>query len=412
MGDRVWERFFDQLALDPNHREPIPVRRLHRVETPEPQPPLTPRSPRRPSLELSRIRSERSLKSTTSTVRSFHRPFYAESAHSPSFPRPRSNTTDSSSIHLTSTIPYHPKLPTTPSTPEFCTRTSLRNPSSASSISTNDTISTPDNVSAFFHDHHGFTSCDLPTTGEHEVEVISPDDWITRFYSEPPKVPSSADKTDDCPDLATLAAVRDIPIYNANGESVPFGHLYDPALAPDHASLYPRQLVIFIRHFHCGACQAYVRALTEQISVPDYFGIPVPTSFVVVGCGRPSMIRYYRRVTRCPWPIYAEPSRRLFRKLGMGPTLDMGAHTHPEYLTEVGGVGAMWSRSLARIAKEYVDHEAGQLSGWDCVKGGNIFQVGGEFLFEGGQVVWCHRMKHWRGHAEVGVLRKLLDMDV
>jgi hypothetical protein len=47
----------------------------------------------------------------------------------------------------------------------------------------------------------------------------------------------------------------------------------------------------------------------------------------------------------------------------------------------------------------------------DVVKGGNIFQIGGEFLFEEGEVVWCHRMKNYRNHAEVSVIRRMLELD-
>jgi hypothetical protein len=47
----------------------------------------------------------------------------------------------------------------------------------------------------------------------------------------------------------------------------------------------------------------------------------------------------------------------------------------------------------------------------DVVKGGNIFQIGGEFLFEEGEVVWCHRMRNYRNHAEVSVIRKVLELD-
>jgi hypothetical protein len=51
------------------------------------------------------------------------------------------------------------------------------------------------------------------------------------------------------------------------------------------------------------------------------------------------------------------------------------------------------------------------LSVKDVFRGGNLMQIGGEFLFEDGQVLWCHRMRHYRNHAEVPVLRKLLDLD-
>jgi hypothetical protein len=47
----------------------------------------------------------------------------------------------------------------------------------------------------------------------------------------------------------------------------------------------------------------------------------------------------------------------------------------------------------------------------DVVKGGNVFQIGGEFLFEEGEVVWCHRMKNYRNHAEVSVIRRMLELD-
>jgi hypothetical protein len=47
----------------------------------------------------------------------------------------------------------------------------------------------------------------------------------------------------------------------------------------------------------------------------------------------------------------------------------------------------------------------------DVFRGGNPMQIGGEFLFEDGKVIWCHRMKHYRNHAEVKVVRKLLELD-
>ena len=49
--------------------------------------------------------------------------------------------------------------------------------------------------------------------------------------------------------------------------------------------------------------------------------------------------------------------------------------------------------------------------GRQMFKGGDFSQVGGEFLFEDGQVTWCHRMKNTRDHAEVPALRKQLGLD-
>lgn len=47
-------------------------------------------------------------------------------------------------------------------------------------------------------------------------------------------------------------------------------------------------------------------------------------------------------------------------------------------------------------------------SGRNMMKGGDFSQVGGEFVFENGQVTWCHRMRNTRGHAEVPELRAVL----
>jgi hypothetical protein len=51
-------------------------------------------------------------------------------------------------------------------------------------------------------------------------------------------------------------------------------------------------------------------------------------------------------------------------------------------------------------------------SGRKATKGGDWWQVGGEFLFvkedDGWKVEWCHRMKTTRDHAEMPELKKVL----
>lgn len=37
--------------------------------------------------------------------------------------------------------------------------------------------------------------------------------------------------------------------------------------------------------------------------------------------------------------------------------------------------------------------------------------VGGEFLFRDQEVAWCHRMKTYRGHAEIDVVKKILEVE-
>ena len=50
-------------------------------------------------------------------------------------------------------------------------------------------------------------------------------------------------------------------------------------------------------------------------------------------------------------------------------------------------------------------------SGRNMMKGGDFYQVGGEFVFEDGRVTWCHRMRNTRDHAEVPEIRTVLGLD-
>ncbi len=50
-------------------------------------------------------------------------------------------------------------------------------------------------------------------------------------------------------------------------------------------------------------------------------------------------------------------------------------------------------------------------AGRNMLKGGDMYQVGGEFLFENGKVTWCHRMRNTRDHAEVTELRVVMGLD-
>ncbi|KAK3068843.1 hypothetical protein LTR53_013277 [Teratosphaeriaceae sp. CCFEE 6253] len=236
-------------------------------------------------------------------------------------------------------------------------------------------------------------ACSMPPSD------LDADDWLARFRSDPDL---SLAASDECPDRATLAAVYDLPIYDAAGTPRPFGSLYDPAYA-----LHTRQLVLFVRHFYCGACQAYLAALAQGITKEDYFAIPIPTSIIVIGCGQPDLIAQYKKFTASPFPIFADPSRQLFKKLGMALTLNIG-RSRPEYMKDVSAP-AWLAGQVTTIRKSLVDPEG--IRKRDVLRGGNPMQIGGEFLFEDGEVVWCHRMQDMRGHAEVKVLRKLLELD-
>ncbi|KAI4127857.1 MAG: hypothetical protein LQ347_004427 [Umbilicaria vellea] len=195
--------------------------------------------------------------------------------------------------------------------------------------------------------------------------------------------------SDDKPTTGDLSNAADIPVLAVDGTSCPFQSLYS------NSDTTQRVLIIFIRHFFCGVCQEYIRALCNSIPRP---GLPPSTSIKIIGCGQASLISKYVQMTSCVYPIYAEPSRKLYDMLGMTSNLSMGSKK-PDYLTK-----SMLAVTVQSIVKTIA-------SGTDALKGGDVKQIGGEFLFEGGEVVWCHRMQNTRDHAEVEVLREVLGLE-
>lgn len=136
----------------------------------------------------------------------------------------------------------------------------------------------------------------------------------------------------------------------------------------------------------------------------------------------------YATATECPFPIYADPTRRLYTELGMVRTLALG--TRPAYMRK-----SLLRSSLASIAQGLRQIRTGLVT-----KSGDQRQIGGEFLFEpaglltpitspksGGsasqasppevdeleekKVTWCHRMKNTRDHAEIPELMEVLGLD-
>ncbi|KAI5811379.1 AhpC/TSA antioxidant enzyme-domain-containing protein [Peziza echinospora] len=215
-----------------------------------------------------------------------------------------------------------------------------------------------------------------------------------------PKVPSTAAPSENRPTAADLATAGQIPIFDAAGRELPFHALYEVKKTEDDGTVIESSsitMVVFIRHFYCSTCQAYISALTESIT-PQSLTISVPRKKIfVVGCGSHTLIKNYISETRCPFPIYAEPTQRLHTILGMSRTLAIGEK--PKYL-EGKGVLGMVKKGVAQ-----------GLTWGGAFKGGDIQQVGGEFLFVDGDCVWCHRMKTTRDHTEIGEFRKAIGID-
>ena len=75
-----------------------------------------------------------------------------------------------------------------------------------------------------------------------------------------------------------------------------------------------KTIVFFIRHFWCGQCQDYTLAslaLLDPVAIAKA-GIRI----VVISNGSWKIIKSYRRILSCPFPIYVDGPRKLYRLMG------------------------------------------------------------------------------------------------
>ncbi|CAK7204548.1 hypothetical protein SEUCBS139899_007306 [Sporothrix eucalyptigena] len=210
---------------------------------------------------------------------------------------------------------------------------------------------------------------------------------------------SGSVRTDNkIPSKDTLKRVADMPILDREGKTHTFKSLYEEHIG--------RTLILFVRHFFCGNCQEYLRILSQAIPPAALINAPTPTQIIVVGCGDPSLIDLYLEASSCAYPVYADPTRRLYDELGMVSTLALGSA--PGYMKHTN----IWSSSWKSFIQSVKQIPKGM-----ALKGGNQRQVGGEFLFENKgdgsdvPVTWCHRMKNTRDHAEIEDVQDLLGLE-
>jgi hypothetical protein len=241
----------------------------------------------------------------------------------------------------------------------------------------------------------------------------------------PLEFPSNVEVNDNVPSEEKIAKVADFPVLDVDGKNVPFRSLYEGANGEkkDH-----KVLVIFVRHFYCGVssplnsprvtsskdhakkkltnvpsqnCQDFLEYLSKGLPSPaELEALPTPVSIAIVGCGASSLIPYYVEKTSCPFPVYADPTRRVFSVLEMTRSTARSAQL-PEYVR---------GKSLFRGAINGIGQIFSRIPKGDGLKGGAFDQVGGDFLFENGKVTWCHRMRDTTDHSDLPKIREVLGL--
>lgn len=186
------------------------------------------------------------------------------------------------------------------------------------------------------------------------------------------------------PDNETLSRAANLDVVDFKGENVKFGQIIER-----------KTIVVFIRHLFCGSCQAYVEQLAkvsqEALDAAD-------TSIVVIGCGEWNPIQSYAETTGFKGRIFADPTRTLYRELGMNiESLERTPAGQERRSYLVLGAFANATQSIWK-ALRHPSHVGKQ---------GNFAQLGGEFIFGPGTVCsFASRMQHTEDHVEVADLLK------
>ena len=174
-----------------------------------------------------------------------------------------------------------------------------------------------------------------------------------------------------------------------------------------------RTIVIFIRHFWCPLCQDYMSSVRsvvrpDVLRSPDALGAESGSAakLVVISNGSHGMISKYKQIFRMPFEMYTDPTLAVYNTLGMARGRE---GDHPTCSSATCGVSPQESAGSEKQKKKggkicnggYVKH--GTMGGivmvlvraikvgmplWE--KGGDVAQLGGEFVFGPGYVVFCY----------------------
>lgn len=139
----------------------------------------------------------------------------------------------------------------------------------------------------------------------------------------------------------------------------------------------------------------YVEALMQDLP-PEKLS-QANVKLTIIGCGDPVCIPDYAKVTGCTLPIYTDPSVQIYKILGMMSNIRPG-NTNPSYIKK--------SRLDNFVSSTWALFTSGH-----ALSGGPKAQNGGEWLFQGGELRWCHRMRSTEDHTETEELKKILGLE-
>lgn len=120
---------------------------------------------------------------------------------------------------------------------------------------------------------------------------------------------------------------------------------------------------------------------------------------IVIGCGDPVLIPNYVKMTDCPFEIYADPSRELYKRMDFTVNalpIEKKAKYIEKWSPPSLVKNILMSLGLAARARSK--------------DAGKVTQNGGEVIWSNGELEYIHRMKHPGDHIETEDLDRLLKL--
>ncbi|KAL1794138.1 hypothetical protein ACET3X_007559 [Alternaria dauci] len=200
--------------------------------------------------------------------------------------------------------------------------------------------------------------------------------------------PSDVDSPRKSPTAEELSEALKIDVYDREGKTRTLGDLVKGQ----------RTVLVFIRHFWCLNCQAYVRCMSESIPPSN---LPSNTQILVVGCGSYQPIDTYAVKSSSKYPIYTDPTLRLHKLFQFKSNLAEGK-AGDEQRDYMRNAGSTVSRIFGGIKGALGDLQHVNSVGPKALNGGEVV------LSADGECEYIYRMQTTVDHTNISELAKII----
>ncbi|USP75005.1 hypothetical protein yc1106_02279 [Curvularia clavata] len=193
------------------------------------------------------------------------------------------------------------------------------------------------------------------------------------------------------PTEAELSDALKVEVYDREGKTHALGDLVKGK----------RSVLIFIRHFWCLNCQAYLRCISESIPPSN---LPPSTQILAIGCGSYQPIDTYAAKSSSAYPIYTDPSLRLHKlfqfqyNLSEGP----GGQEQKDYMRNAGStmLRVLGGIKGALGGLQHVNHV-----GPKALNGGEVV------ISANGECEYMYRMQNTVDHTNISELARIIGVE-